>query len=106
MEVTPRRIWIAAWPLLLLSTGAGQTRAVPETGYRQWSIYGGGPDSIRYSALDQINRNNVSRLAVAWTVDNRDAFETFAMQCHSIIVQWVLEATTAQPGLVSLHCPD
>ena len=31
--------------------------------------YGGGPRQIRYSALTQINRSNVSRLEVAWTYD-------------------------------------
>jgi len=42
--------------------------------YREWTVYGGGPDSIRYSALDQIDRANVSELQVAWTFDTGDAF--------------------------------
>ena len=35
--------------------------------YRDWKVYGGGPENIRYSRLDQINRDNVTRLQVAWT---------------------------------------
>src|SRR5579871_6652628 len=31
-----------------------------------WRDYGGGSDSAQYSALDQVNRSNVSRLELAW----------------------------------------
>src|SRR5262245_45186110 len=36
--------------------------------YTTWTSYGGGSHSSQYSALDQINRSNVSQLEVAWTV--------------------------------------
>ncbi|HKB09522.1 MAG TPA: PQQ-binding-like beta-propeller repeat protein, partial [Vicinamibacterales bacterium] len=36
--------------------------------YTTWTAYGGGAHSSQYSALDQINRSNVSRLEVAWTI--------------------------------------
>ena len=32
-----------------------------------WSQYLGGADSSQYSSLKQINKSNVTRLAVAWT---------------------------------------
>ena len=35
-----------------------------------WSAYLGNPDASHYSSLTQINRSNVSRLAVAWTFDS------------------------------------
>src|SRR5438094_5044015 len=35
--------------------------------YTTWTGYGGGGHSSQYSALDQINKSNVSRLEVAWT---------------------------------------
>jgi len=35
--------------------------------YRGWPTYGGGSDNIYYSALAQINRDDVRRLVVAWT---------------------------------------
>jgi len=35
--------------------------------YTTWTAYGGGAHSSQYSALDQINKSNVSRLQVAWT---------------------------------------
>jgi glucose dehydrogenase len=35
--------------------------------YTTWAAYGGGAHSSQYSALDQINKSNVSQLEVAWT---------------------------------------
>ncbi len=45
------------------SNGSGRS-AKP---YTTWRAYGGGAHSSQYSALDQINKSNVSRLEVAWT---------------------------------------
>jgi len=45
--------------------------------HKTWSDYGGAPDAAQYSALVQINRSNVSQLAVAWiypTGDDRRYF--------------------------------
>jgi glucose dehydrogenase len=36
--------------------------------YTTWTAYGGGADSSQYSALDQINKSNVSQLNVVWTL--------------------------------------
>ena len=40
--------------------------------YRTWREYGGGPGHLQYSSLDQINRDNVHRLSVAWVYDSGD----------------------------------
>jgi len=40
--------------------------------YATWSDYGGASDSSQYSALDQINRSNVSKLELAWTYQTGD----------------------------------
>src|ERR1017187_6784390 len=37
-----------------------------------WRDYGGGADSAQYSALQQINRSNESKLEIAWTYPTRD----------------------------------
>ena len=37
-----------------------------------WGAYGGDPGGSRHSGLTQINRDNVSRLAVAWTYRTGD----------------------------------
>jgi quinoprotein glucose dehydrogenase len=54
---------------------------------RDWPAYGGGPEQIRYSPLDQVNRDNVAGLQVAWTYDTG---ETGAMQTQPIVVDGVL----------------
>lgn len=41
--------------------------------HKSWSDYGGGEDTARYTALDQINKSNVKQLAVAWTDFNGSA---------------------------------
>jgi len=38
-------------------------------GQQNWARYGGSPENDHYSSLAQINRKNVSRLAVAWSFD-------------------------------------
>ena len=78
------------------------TRLPAAEPYRTWTAYGGGPESIRYSALDQINRDNVSQLRVAWTFDTGDAFSDSEMQCNPIVVNGVLYATTPKLRLIAL----
>ncbi|TIX51567.1 PQQ-binding-like beta-propeller repeat protein [Alteraurantiacibacter aquimixticola] len=50
-------------------SGMTTTAAAPSSAidYVGWDGYLGGGDSSQYSALDQINRSNVSQLEVAWT---------------------------------------
>jgi len=49
---------------LMAQSGGGRGAAKP---YTTWTAYQGGSHSAQYSALDQINKANVSRLEVAWT---------------------------------------
>jgi glucose dehydrogenase len=37
---------------------------------KDWSVYGGGPESTRNSSLKQINRENMENLKVAWIFDS------------------------------------
>ena len=52
-------------------------RAVFRKEAQDWRVYNGGPENIHYSKLAQINRENVSRLQVAWTFDAGDSFSRF-----------------------------
>jgi len=87
---------------LVLTHAAVAQRHIPNAGYRDWTVYGGGPESMRYSILDQINRENVQKLQVAWTYDTGDVFEGSEMQCNPIIVHGVLYATTPKLRVVAL----
>jgi quinoprotein glucose dehydrogenase len=79
-----------------------QGRARPAAGYLDWKAYGGGPENIRYSRLDQINRHNVGKLKVAWTFDSGDAFPGSEMQCNPIMVNGVLFVTTPKHRIIAL----
>ncbi|MCH7532132.1 MAG: pyrroloquinoline quinone-dependent dehydrogenase [Gemmatimonadetes bacterium] len=75
----------------------------------QWRSYGGDPGHTKYSALDQINEDNVGSLEVAWTwtsVDEglrarnevmrvRGAFQTYAYEVTPLYVNGVLYTTTS-----------
>jgi glucose dehydrogenase len=51
------------------SGGKSQKRS--DLQYREWRMFGGGAENIHYSTLDQIIRDNVHRLEVAWRFDVR-----------------------------------
>ena len=70
--------------------------------WRTWSVFGGGPDNIHYSSLDQINRDNVHSLQVAWTFDSGDQHPKSEMECNPIVVDGVLYATTPNGNVVAL----
>ena len=70
-----------------------------------WPGYLGGPDSNHYSILDQINRDNVHRLELAWEYhsggrreDNRSQ-----IQCNPLIIDGVLYGTSADLTLFALN---
>jgi quinoprotein glucose dehydrogenase len=81
---------------------AGALEAQAEEAYQQWRVYGGGPENIHYSALNQIKRENVHQLEVAWTYDTGDAFEGSEMQCNPIVVNDVLYVTTPKLRVLAL----
>jgi quinoprotein glucose dehydrogenase len=81
--------------------------------YTTWSEYEGGAESSQYSALREINRNNVSQLQIAWTFptgdDNRYFFNpievhglTYVLAENNSII--ALNAETGK--MVWVHRPD
>jgi len=53
--------------VLLLSLPIGIALAQSGTASGEWRYYGGDAQSTKYSPLDQINRDNASKLQIAWT---------------------------------------
>ena len=92
----------AFMPLLVLATASGQHRSISKAAYQDWKVYGGGPESIRYSTLTQINRSNAHHLEVAWTFDTGDASEGSEMQCNPIVIDGVFFATTPKMRVIAL----
>jgi quinoprotein glucose dehydrogenase len=66
---------------------------VPPLG--EWPVYGGTNASARYSSLDQITRDNVARLRVAWRWQSPDGE---LMARHPGIQTWANEATPIMVG--------
>lgn len=52
------------WAIAVLAFAGGVVYA--QQPYTTWKDYGGAADSMQYSALQQINRSNVSHLQLAW----------------------------------------
>ena len=53
--------------MLLISLPIGFALGQSGTANGDWRYYGGDAQSTKYSPLDQINRDNVSKLQIAWT---------------------------------------
>ena len=60
-------------PLLIAATLHAR---VPPRHAVEWPVYGGGPGACGTSSLTEINRDNVTRLKVAWTFDVSDGIES------------------------------
>jgi quinoprotein glucose dehydrogenase len=82
---------------------AGQTRASKPAGQRQyanWNDYGGSPDSMQYSALDQINRENVATLQQAWFYPVEG--DSIRIAFNPLIIDNVMYVRGAKGRLVAL----
>ena len=99
----PRHALLVLSILAALSCSTEQPlRQIPAAGYTGWQAYGGGNDQIRYSRLDQINRDNVDQLQVEWTYETGDAFDGSEMQCNPIMVDGLLYATSPRMRIFAL----
>ena len=85
--------------VLLLSTGMTVLLWAAEQNHKQWSDYGGGPDSSHFIALDQINKSNVSQLQVAWVYPTGD---DNAYLFNPIVVDNVMYVLAKNSSLVAL----
>jgi len=63
----------------------------------EWPVYGGDLNGSRYSTLDQINRDNVSGLLPAWTLDTGDKRDNppSTIECNPIVVDGTMYLTSA-----------
>ena len=64
-----------------------------------WSNYEGTPDAAQFSALDQINRSNVSRLQIAWKYSTGDGNKYLF---NPIVVDGVMYVLAKQRSIVAL----
>ncbi len=69
--------------------------------YRTWHRSHGDNGGTRFSALDQINRANVTNLQVAWTYHSRDGSNF--IQCNPIIANGGMFGPTAGQHIVAVN---
>src|SRR5215475_7849224 len=72
---------------------------------KDWVAIGGGPGSLHYSKLEQINRENVKNLKVAWTFDTGDAVKGIRTEFEStpLEVKGVLYLISPKVRLFALN---
>ncbi len=89
---------VFGWICLVLGGCAGRNMSV------DWPNVGNDKGGARYSELDQINRDNVGRLEVAWTYHTGDAdpAKGTTIECTPVVVDGVMYITTVKTKVVAL----
>ena len=93
-------------PLYQTIPAAKPEELTPANGYPKratflkWERSHGDNSGARYSALDQVNRQNVSQLQMAWTYHSRDGAGN--IQCNPIVAEGLMFAPTPARFLVAV----
>src|SRR3990172_3948156 len=95
MRRTILRIAMTTGALLALIAGGVAIRGQSGARNGEWTTYGGDLSSTRYSALDQITRDNFGKLEVAWRfkTDNLGPRPEFNLESTPLMVNGVLYST-------------
>jgi len=100
----------AKLPLYKIIPAAKNSELTPANGYPKpetflsWHRSHGDNGGRRYSALDQINRQNVTNLAVAWIYHSKDGSNN--LQCNPIIVRDLMIVPTAGKFMVGINATN
>jgi len=102
LESAAERAALPEFRIVPAATPAELTSAIPvhPESFTGWTRSQGDAGSRRYSALTQIDRSNVDKLAVAWTYHSKDGQRN--IQCTPIVVDGVMFAPTAGRAMVAL----
>ncbi len=76
VAVAAGNMFVAHPTVAATGTGPGLTPVEPAKAQKDWAHYGNTEGGSRFAALDQINRNNVDKLKVAWTYHTGDVAES------------------------------
>jgi alcohol dehydrogenase (cytochrome c) len=91
---------IIAMRILMLAALAASAVAQDGATRADWNYHGGTQYAWRYSALDQINRNNVNKLAPAWVFQTGD-YE-MGLQSTPIVIDGRLYLSTSRSQVFAL----
>lgn len=97
-----------ALPAFLHFTACQSEKAIPEETFsaehfQEWQHYLGDPGRRHYSSHDQINKDNVSQLEMAWVYNSGDADSNSYIQCNPLVVDEVLYATSPRLKVFALN---
>src|SRR5438105_1893341 len=76
---------------------------------QEWPAYGGDPGGSKYSGLKQINRENVARLRIAWTLHTGDVSDgteypvRSAFEATPLVIDGVMYVTTPFGRLIAVE---
>jgi quinoprotein glucose dehydrogenase len=97
-EIQPRMM-----RLILLAAGLFAAVGATHAGdTADWPNPGNDKAGTRYAAIDQINRDNVSQLKVAWTFKTGDSGPGTTIECTPLVVDGVMYVTTVRSKVVAL----
>src|SRR5687768_10676685 len=70
--------------------------------FTNWPNVNNDKSGTRFSPLDQITRDNVTTLSVAWTYNTGDAGDKTTIECTPIVIDGVMYLTTVKTKIVAL----
>jgi quinoprotein glucose dehydrogenase len=100
----PFRFKLYCWVLAACSAGFFLPREAAGQAGEDWISVGGDRGCSRYSTLDQINRDNVGELQIAWTFRTGELVggKGRTIECTPVVVDGVAYVTTANRRVVAL----
>lgn len=93
----------AACAMTWLAVAGLFSTAAERAGYVDWPNVFNDKGGTRYSALEQINRDNVARLAVAWRYHTGDMRKGGTIECTPVVVDGVMYITTVSTRVAALR---
>src|SRR5687767_3550394 len=100
--VTMRRVLTAGIACLLAASAASLASGDNPSDDRDWPFFGNDSGAQRFSPMDEINRDTVKSLKVAWTYNTGDSDGERPLQCTPIVVDGTMYLSTVQADIVAL----
>lgn len=99
-----KKYCLVVFALSLLTNCENESSSIKEAG-NDWPAYLGGSSSSQYSPIDQITKENVNKLKVAWEFSTGDAEPNgkSQMQCNAIIVDGILYGSSPKLKIFALN---
>ncbi len=91
--------WIIIFLLASCETPEDETKDTSE--FAAWRVQNGSKSNLKYSSLNQINRENVHLLEVAWEYKAGD--DGFSIECNPIVIGNKLYATSPSVNAFALE---